>query len=299
MSENLALWDLVSKTDPQHVKPITGKSYRGNSPKPHYLIHKATETFGPIGIGWGFEIVEDRILEGALISPDFHEQIHTAKVRVWYDWTGKRGTVEHVGQTLFSGKRKSGDAFTDEDAPKKSVTDALIKALSMIGFAGDIFMGRYDDSKYVAEINQEFRNEEKANGHKKRTRAEISDAASFKRAEHKRVQDDVNQITSFVELERYKREVLTPEFMAKLGNGQWGVEQMFARREAELLAQQNSEPGEELTEAEWLEKMQTAQNKDELLKIGADVEAALPEEAVDRLLPAFREKMKALKATHA
>lgn len=161
MNENLALWHAVERTDPAHVKAITGKAYRGNSPKPHYLIHKATETFGPCGLGWGFDIVEEKLLDGALLAPGFYERIHTARVRVWYEWGGKRGTVEHVGQTAFCGKRKSGDGFTDEDAPKKSVTDALIKALSMIGFAGDIFMGRFDDSKYVNDLRREIADEER------------------------------------------------------------------------------------------------------------------------------------------
>lgn len=148
---NLELWHKVEKTDPHHVKAITGKSYQGASPKPHYLIHKATETFGPVGIGWGFSIVDERIEEGA-----GGEKMHIARVKVWFKWNGERGEVEHIGGTQFSGTRKSGQPFTDEDAPKKSVTDALVKALSMIGFAGDIFMGRYDDSKYVSEVREEF-----------------------------------------------------------------------------------------------------------------------------------------------
>lgn len=156
---NLDLWNLVEKTPPSETKPISGKAYKGTSPKPHYLVHKATETFGPCGIGWGFEIVDEKLLDGALLAPDFFERIHMARVRVWYEWKGKRGVVEHVGQTIFCGKRSGpeGRPFTDEDAPKKSVTDALVKALSMIGFAGDIFTGRYDDSKYVNDLRQEER----------------------------------------------------------------------------------------------------------------------------------------------
>ena len=150
-AHNLALWNQIETTDPKHTKAITGKSYQGTSPKPHYLVHKATETFGPIGIGWGFNIVSERIEDGA-----GGERMHIAHVRVWYIWGGKRGEVEHIGGTQFSGIRSSGKPFTDEDAPKKSVTDALVKALSMIGFAGDIFMGRYDDSKYVSELRHEF-----------------------------------------------------------------------------------------------------------------------------------------------
>lgn len=154
---NLELWEKVEKTPHDQTKPITGKAYKGNSPKPHYIVWKATETFGPAGIGWGFEIIEEKLLDGALLEPGFYERIHMARVRVWYEWAGKRGTVEHVGQTVFCGKRANGAKFSDEDAPKKSVTDGLIKALSLIGFAGDIFLGRYDDSKYVAELMEEGR----------------------------------------------------------------------------------------------------------------------------------------------
>ena len=147
--DNLTLWSAVEKTDPTQVKPITGKPYKGTSPKPYYLVRKATETFGPCGIGWGFQIVNERVEDGSA-----GDKVHIAHVRVWYLWDGKRGEVDHVGQTMFAGKNKNGQ-YTDEDAPKKSVTDALVKALSMIGFAGDIFMGRYDDSKYVDGLKRE------------------------------------------------------------------------------------------------------------------------------------------------
>jgi hypothetical protein len=146
----LELWNKVEKTPVEHTKPITGKSYSGNSPKPHYLVRRATETFGPCGIGWGFTVVDERIEPGP-----GEERMHIARVRVWYKWNGERGEVEHIGGTPFAGVRKSGAAFMDEDAPKKSVTDALVKALSMIGFAGDIFLGRYDDSKYMAELRED------------------------------------------------------------------------------------------------------------------------------------------------
>jgi hypothetical protein len=154
MTDNLALWHSIEKTPPSEVKEITGKAYKGNSPKPHYIVRKATETFGPCGIGWGFNIVSERLEEGA-----GGEKVHIAHIRVWYVWDGKRGEVEHVGQTMFCGTRSSGKPYTDEDAPKKSVTDALVKALSMIGFAGDIFSGRYDDSKYINELEREEREE--------------------------------------------------------------------------------------------------------------------------------------------
>jgi hypothetical protein len=150
MTDNLKLWQSVERTDPAHVKPITGKSYKGSSPAPHWIVRKATETFGPIGIGWGFDIKLSEFV------PTDAGVMHFATVRVWYMWDGKRAEAEHIGGTAFAGKRKDGTPFADEDAPKKSVTDALVKALSMIGFAGDIFLGRWDDSKYQAELREEF-----------------------------------------------------------------------------------------------------------------------------------------------
>ena len=154
--ENMKLWRSVERTDPAQTKKITGKSYKGDSPKPHWIIMRATETFGPCGIGWGFSI-DERVENGAMIEPGHFERMHIAKVKVWYEWDGKRGEVEHIGGTPFCGKRSDGRTFTDEDSAKKSVTDALVKALSMIGFAGDIFLGRYDDSKYVQDTREEFR----------------------------------------------------------------------------------------------------------------------------------------------
>jgi hypothetical protein len=164
--DNLALWHAVEKTDPSQTKAITGKPYKGTSPKPYYLVHKATETFGPAGIGWGFQIVSERVEDGTA-----GDKVHIAHVRVWYIWNEKKGEVEHVGQTMLAGKNKNGP-FTDEDAPKKSVTDALVKALSMIGFAGDIFMGRYDDSAYLNGLRQEERERAEGYGNEPITKAE-------------------------------------------------------------------------------------------------------------------------------
>jgi hypothetical protein len=64
------------------------------------------------------------------------------------------GTVEHFGQTTFVGKNKNG-YFTDEEAPKKSLTDAIGKALSMLGFSADIYLGLFDDNKYVNDRKAE------------------------------------------------------------------------------------------------------------------------------------------------
>lgn len=144
MSENMKLWQSVCVTDPAAVKPITGKQYKGNSPKPYWIIQRATETFGPCGIGWGVTVLNERFER--MTETDV---LHVALVRIWYELGGKRGEIEQMGQTKASYRTAKGDLMVDEDAPKKSVTDGMVKCLSMLGFAGDIFSGQWDDSKYV------------------------------------------------------------------------------------------------------------------------------------------------------
>lgn len=142
--KTMELWNRVKVTDPSAVKKITGKPYQGDSPKPYWLIQRATEEFGPCGEGWGVEVK----------SEGFHRMtdtdvMHTAVVIVWYIREGKRCAVEQMGQTKACYAKSAGGMMVDEDAGKKSVTDGMVKCLSMIGFAGDIFSGQWNDSKYI------------------------------------------------------------------------------------------------------------------------------------------------------
>ncbi len=146
---NMQLWQSVCVTDPAAVKPITGKQYKGSSPKPYWIIQRATETFGPCGLGWGVKVLSERFERFG------DESLHIAQVLVWYMLDGKRGEIEQMGQTKAAYTSSQGKHIVDEDAPKKSVTDGMVKCLSMLGFAGDIFSGQWDDSKYVAWAAEE------------------------------------------------------------------------------------------------------------------------------------------------
>jgi hypothetical protein len=154
MSANKDFWEKVKKTDPKRVKAITGKQYKGNSPQPYYMVERMTEEFGMCGIGWGLNIINERMER--LTDTDV---LHVAVVELWYILDGKQGSVTQIGQTKAAYKTKDGNILVDEDAPKKSVTDAMTKCMSYLGFAGDIFSGQWDDSKYVQELNREFSEE--------------------------------------------------------------------------------------------------------------------------------------------
>lgn len=162
-ASNLALWDRVAVTDPEFTKSFTTDSgFNGTAVSPIYNVRKATQQFGPIGIGWGYEIVDERFINGAPLGFDSagnmlgHVVVHVLRLKLWYLLDGKRGEVTHFGQTTMVGNGEHG-LHTDEEAPKKSLTDALGKCLSMLGFSADVYLGHYDDSKYVAAVAEKFK----------------------------------------------------------------------------------------------------------------------------------------------
>lgn len=159
-SKKMDIWDKVSKTDPVYTKEYSGPGgYSGTSINGEYLVMKATEMFGPVGIGWGYEIIEERYDTGGIIDIQEDHEIrsmtHTLRVKLWYLHEGQRGEVEHFGHTPYVYRTRSG-AMTDPEAPKKSLTDALKKCLSMLGFSADVWLGQYDDVNYVEAMSEEF-----------------------------------------------------------------------------------------------------------------------------------------------
>lgn len=138
--DNLSIWSAVSKTDPSHTKKV---NQRGGftAISAHYQVMRATEQFGPVGIGWGYENGE----------PIFHDSLVFVPVTVWH------GTRDNKFGPLYGGAEwKSPKGFVDSDAPKKAATDGLTKALSHLGFNADVFLGMFDDNKYVAAMQREF-----------------------------------------------------------------------------------------------------------------------------------------------
>lgn len=160
MNDKLKVWALVQATDPKYTKQFNrGGGFKGTATNATYLARKATEQFGPCGIGWGVTVVDEQIIVGAPHMQDgvviANDTIHKLHVKFWYVLDGVRGEIEQFGQTQMVGKNKNG-FYTDEEAPKKSMTDAMSKCLSLLGFSADIHLGLYDDNKYVAEMKEKF-----------------------------------------------------------------------------------------------------------------------------------------------
>lgn len=146
---NLDLWNKVKETDPQYTKPAKIGGMKITAIAPQYQIMLATEQFGSYGEGFGFKSIE---LDYSLI-----ERYNLVVFKgVFFH---PKGEFEIINSSKMYMDRKQ--EMVDADFAKKIETDALTKALSKLGFNADVFMGRFDDTKYVLEMQQKFKPEDK------------------------------------------------------------------------------------------------------------------------------------------
>lgn len=157
---NLSLWEKVQGTDPKYTKQYKGAGgFQGTAINATYIVKRLTETYGPVGSGWGYEILDERVDQGGPImgkdgSVVCNAAVHTVKIRLWYMDSGERRSVDHYGHTPYIYANKYG-VQTELEPAKKSVTDALKKAASMLGFGADIHLGMFDDLEYLQEAQSE------------------------------------------------------------------------------------------------------------------------------------------------
>lgn len=172
--DNLELWKNVFKTDERFTTAFSVNG-GGTSINGTYMTMIATREFGPKGIGWGVDILEERFDNGAPITRTVKgtdgnntwelisdgvggvltEKHHVIKIRLWYIRNSVRGEEISFGCTPYIYGSKYGP-ICDGEATKKSLTDATKKALSALGFCADIFMGLYDNPEYRQKNKAEF-----------------------------------------------------------------------------------------------------------------------------------------------
>jgi hypothetical protein len=132
---NLELWNKVQETPIEHTKKVTTRG-GFTAINATFQIKQATELWGPYGSKWGVKNLgweylqdKDKIVEVCLnaifYSPACEFEISSCMAY------------------------KPGD-----DHRKKLLTDLTTKSLSKLGFSADVFMGMYDDNKYIEELKK-------------------------------------------------------------------------------------------------------------------------------------------------
>jgi len=142
--ENLELWESVEVTDQKFAKKFKrAGGFSGTSIDPMYQIKRATAVFGPMGDRWGLDIVKEQI-----VDIDDVQKLHYVQIDFWYyNSDDKKCHFHQFGQTMMVARSSSGPRVIEE-APKMSLTDALTKSLSWLGFSSDVWFGRFDGNKY-------------------------------------------------------------------------------------------------------------------------------------------------------
>jgi hypothetical protein len=141
---NLDLWNKVEKTNPKYTKKAKVGGMNITAIAPQYQIMMVTEQFGIYGKSWGFKNIE---LDYSLVEK--------------YDMVVFKGTFffpDGQFEIINSYKLYINNAKTmlDDNFAKKIETDTLTKAISKLGFNADIFLGKFDDVRYVQEVTKEF-----------------------------------------------------------------------------------------------------------------------------------------------
>jgi len=140
-NNNLQLWDSVEKTDPKFTKKVAfGRGF--TSVDAMYQIKQATDKFGRYGHKWGIRDI-------SIDYVDAKEQKLAVLTAIFFSPEGEVSTSNSVFVVDAKGR-------VDEEFSKKLLTNTITKELSRLGFSADVFLGKFDDDRYVREMEQEF-----------------------------------------------------------------------------------------------------------------------------------------------
>jgi hypothetical protein len=146
-NNNRQFWDAMSRPPAEALKRISGGRLNGMTDiKPQWRYQVMTETFGPIGVGWKFEIVRmwTEKSDDGQVAQFAHVHLFVRHENEWSE------AIPGIGGSFFIVKERAGLHVSDE-AVKMAITDALSAAMKMLGVAADIYSGMWDGSKYRDE----------------------------------------------------------------------------------------------------------------------------------------------------
>jgi hypothetical protein len=142
---NLDIYNKVRVVPPTAKKDIPGGRLKGMTDiNPMWRIKVLTETFGLCGIGWKYEILEER-LEDAKINNEIAAFVRiNLYVKVDGAWSD---AIPGTGGSSFVVKETKGPYVSDE-CFKMALTDALSVACKALGVGADVYWDK-DKTKYT------------------------------------------------------------------------------------------------------------------------------------------------------
>lgn len=149
---NLDFWDSVEETPPQHTKKVSYGTRKFTTISAQYQIKQATDKFGMYGDKWGIDKLDVTFKDLA------KDQILAVGNCLFFYTVGDKRIEFIISSSIFvqqwSNQYKV--LVQDDEFAKKLETDITTKALSKLGFSADVFLGKYDDNKYVNALKDKY-----------------------------------------------------------------------------------------------------------------------------------------------
>ena len=141
--DNLTLYNKFRVVPGSAKKPITaGRLKNMTDINPMYRIKVLTEQFGACGIGWKYEIVSERLEQGA------NDEICAfVRINLYFKQDGEwSAAIPGTGGASFVAKERNG-LYTSDECFKMALTDAISVACKALGVGADVYWEK-DRTKY-------------------------------------------------------------------------------------------------------------------------------------------------------
>lgn len=147
---NIELYERFRAVPEEAKKTITAGRLKGMTDiSPMWRIKRLTEEFGPCGIGWKYKDVHMQLVPGAN-----SEIAMFVSLNLLYKSDGKwSDPIPGIGGSMFVAKESKG-MYTDDEAYKKALTDALSVACKALGIGADVYFSK-DRTKYTGPQSQQ------------------------------------------------------------------------------------------------------------------------------------------------
>lgn len=145
---NMNIWVQVQNTPQEARKPIQAGRLKGMTDiNPMWRFKKLTETFGPCGIGWKYEIVNKWLEAEAGLQ---NEVKCFVEVNLYIkDGDKWSAGIPGIGGSSFITVERNGPYCSDE-CYKMALTDAISVCCKALGMSADIYFEK-DRDKYTAD----------------------------------------------------------------------------------------------------------------------------------------------------
>ena len=141
--DNMRIYNAARAVPPEAQKAIIGGRLKGMTDiNPMWRIKRLTELFGPCGTGWRYDITNREFVPGANgeIACIVDIGLQVKEDGEWGD------VIPGTGGAMYVSRERSG-LYTDDEAPKKALTDALSVACKALGIGADVYYSK-DRTKY-------------------------------------------------------------------------------------------------------------------------------------------------------